>query len=157
MSKDISDNYECWIEEKNGIIHYFVKMINENDHDIEVEVSEEIYNELNQHHREDSAQGRQARRHNEKSELTENSLYKKSLFQSMDLDESLLKKISNAELHKSINQLKDKQRRRILMYYFDRLKLREIAEIEGCSTTAVWYSLEYGRNNLRVMLHKKLI
>lgn len=63
MSKDISDNYECRIEEENGVIKYFAKLINDNDSDIEIEISEEVYNELNKNHRDDSAQGRKARRH----------------------------------------------------------------------------------------------
>lgn len=157
LSKDISDNYECRTEEENGVIKYFAKLINDNDSDIEIEISERVYNELNKNHRDDSAQGRKARRHNEKSELTENNLHKKGLFKVATIDESLLKKISNAELHKAIDSLKEKQRRRVYMYYFEGLKLREIAEYEGCSPTAIWYSLEYAKNNLHTMLYKKII
>lgn len=157
MSKDISDNYECIIEEENGVIKYFAKLINDNDSDIEIEISEEVYNELNKNHRDDSAQGRKARRHDEQSELTENNLHEKSLFKAAAIDESLLKKISNAELHKAIDILKEKQRRRVYMYYFEGLKLREITECEGCSPTAIWYSLEYAKNNLHTMLYKKII
>lgn len=157
MSKDISDNYECRIEKENGVIKYFAKLINDNDSNIEIEISEEVYNELNKNHRDDSAQGRKARRHNEKSETTENKLHEKSLFKSIAMDDEVLKKISNAELHKAIDRLKEKQRRRVYMYYFDGLKLREIAEYEGCSSTAIWYSLWYAKNNLHAMLHKKII
>lgn len=157
MSKDISDNYECRIEEENGVIKYFAKLINDNDSDIEVEISEEVYNEINKNHRDDSVQGRKVRRYNEKSEMTENKLHEKCLFKAIAMDEAVLKKISNAELHKAIDSLKEKQRRRVYMYYFERLKLREIAEIEGCSITAIWYSLWYAKNNLRTMLYKKII
>lgn len=157
MSKDISDNYECRIEEKNGIIHYFAKMINEYDDDIEVEVSEEVYNELTQNHREDSAQGRQARRHLERTEMTEKKIHEKRLFKAMNVDELIVKKIDDVELHKAIDRLVESQRKRVYLYFFEGLKLREIAEIQNCTPQAIYKSLKKAKNHLRKFLQDQYI
>jgi hypothetical protein len=55
-------------------------------------------------------------------------------------------------LYASIEKLPKLQRRRILLYFFKRLSLRQIAEMEGVSTTAVADSIKRALVTLKKML-----
>ena len=60
--------------------------------------------------------------------------------------------IINQELKEAINLLSEKQKRRIKMYYFEDMNLREIAEKEGCSIMSVKNSIDNGLSKLKEIL-----
>ena len=49
----------------------------------------------------------------------------------------------------AIQMLGEKQRHRIVLHFLEGLTEREIAEIDGCSSAAVHYSIEAAINNLK--------
>lgn len=81
-------------------------------------------------------------RYLEHSELTDISLYNRSLNKKRDVLDDVVENTLKQELIKSEKELTDTQRRRIQMYYFEDKTLREIAEIEGCAIMSVKDSLD---------------
>lgn len=58
-----------------------------------------------------------------------------------DVAEIVWRKIVNEMLYRAIDELPEKQRRRIIMYYFYGLTYEQIAEVEGCTKMAVKFSI----------------
>jgi RNA polymerase sigma-70 factor (ECF subfamily) len=58
------------------------------------------------------------------------------------------------ELHEAINQLPEKQRRRLILYYLNGLTFEEIAKAEGCYIRAVVKSIDTAIKNLKNILLK---
>lgn len=81
-------------------------------------------------------------RYLEHSELTDISLYNRSLNKKRDVLDEVVENTLKQELTKGEKELTDTQRRRIQMYYFEDKTLREIAEIEGCAIMSVKDSLD---------------
>ena len=68
---------------------------------------------------------------------------------------ALVCRIDNcARLYSAINKLPELQRRRLFLYFFKGLNLRQIAELENVSTTAVVNAVERALNSLKKMLNE---
>lgn len=52
----------------------------------------------------------------------------------------------------AIMMLPDKQRRRLLMHYWGGMSYEEMGEAEGCSKTAISYSIETAKRKLKKLL-----
>lgn len=81
-------------------------------------------------------------RHIEHLEQTEESLYHRATQKRVNIEEEVIKDITYQELKKEIVSLPDIQKRRLKMYFFEDLTLKQIAEIEDCSIRAVKYSID---------------
>ena len=55
-------------------------------------------------------------------------------------------------LHQAIAQLPEKQRRRLVLYYFGEFTYEQIAEMEGCTISPVKRSIEKAIENLKNFL-----
>lgn len=64
------------------------------------------------------------------------------------------RKLSNEELYKAINQLPDKQAKRIYARYFQNMSLAEIAKVEGVKLNSVKESIEWGLKKISKILKK---
>ena len=53
------------------------------------------------------------------------------------------------KLHLAIAQLPEKQRRRLVLYYFGEFTYEQIAEMEGCTKRAVKFSVDIALKNLK--------
>ena len=62
--------------------------------------------------------------------------------------------IEYADLHAAIEMLPEPQKYRLKLYYFNGYTEKEIAEIEDCSPSAVHYSLDNARKNLKKFLQR---
>ena len=93
-------------------------------------------------------------RYLEHSELTDISLYNRSLNKKKDVLDEVVENTLKQQLIKSEKELTDTQRRRIQMYYFEDKTLREIAEIEGCAIMSVKDSLDAAIRILEKKLKK---
>ena len=56
------------------------------------------------------------------------------------------------ELYAALNKLSDKERMSVLLFYMENYSIKEIAEIEDASETAVRQHLSRGRQHLRSLL-----
>ena len=107
-----------------------------------VEISSVIYELLDSFELNDLAEMNRFDRHIEHSEVYDESLHTRVTDKPMELEDFVIQKVSFEELKKAINQLPEKQKRRIKLYYFEDKTLEEIAEIEGCYYTSVRDSLK---------------
>lgn len=106
-----------------------------------VEVDRLVYDSFEHFEREDLSFLNIWDRHLEQSELTDASLNQRATKKEKSIEETMIQNIQKEQLHKTISQLPEKQRRRIKMYYFDDMTYQEIAEKEGCTLQAVAKSI----------------
>ena len=91
-------------------------------------------------------------RHYEHSELSENSICKRTVMQQDNVEESYLQKEEYEELYAAIKQLPALQRRRLILYYFKGLTYRQIGEMEGCSYQTIQKSIEKAKEKIKKIL-----
>ncbi len=119
-----------------------------------IEVSKEIYDVFDKSELKELSQMNEFDRHIEHLEVSENILEKRINEKQMLLEDYIIQQSTFEELSNAINLLSEAQKRRIKMYYFDDLKLEEIAKIEGTSFQMISKSINQGIINLRKLLKK---
>ena len=92
-------------------------------------------------------------RHIEQSEVWENTLNMRAM-KKPDGMEEIVFKFQAEKLHKAIDELPEKQKKRLILHYFQELIYVEIAEREQCSTRAVEYSIHGAIQNLKKFFEK---
>ena len=120
---------------------YYVSFKDIHGVNICMEIQKSLYELLNGFELEDLSHLNRVDRHYEYKELSEEELYERAFESSEDIFDAVCKKIISEMLYRAIDELPEKQRRRIIMYYFYCLTYEQIAEIEGCSKIAVKYSI----------------
>lgn len=93
-------------------------------------------------------------RHIEQSEVWETTLNVRAVDKPDCMEDIVLRKIQIEKLHKAINELPEKQKRRLILHYFQELTYVEIAEREKCSIRAVEYSIHGAIQNLKKFFEK---
>lgn len=83
-------------------------------------------------------------RHQEHSELNENSLYERAFIKQEALEEEVEKRVLVETSFEELSTLPLVQRRRIIKYYLQKKTYEEIAKEENCSKVAVKYSIDLG-------------
>jgi len=134
-----------YIEEKNI---YMVSFKDVRGKLQKIEVSEEIYKTFDRFELDDLSEMNEYDNHIEHSEVFENNLTEKAMDKPMLVDEIVESEVINEELKKAIDSLSDIQRRRIKMYYFENMNLREIAAKENCAIMSVKDSINVGLKKL---------
>lgn len=115
----------------------------------EIDISQEIFDVLNQFELNDLKELNEYDRHIEHLEQTEEFFYKRSIRKEGNIEEQIIQKSIYEDLHKKISELPDIQKRRIKMYFFEDMTLQEIANIEHCSCRAVKYSIDTALSKLK--------
>lgn len=131
---------------------YEVKFKDSNNKQFNIEVSEEIFSEFNKIELEDISEMNEYDRHIEHSQLIESTLYNRAIEKEASVEELITYKMEKEKIHNAISKLPEIQRRRILLYFFRDLKLREIANIDNASVRAIQYSINIALKNLRKIL-----
>ena len=72
----------------------------------------------------------------------------------ISLEEQFENKIINEKLRGAISSLSEIQKRRIKMYYFERMTQQEIADKEGVSLRAVQYTLNDAIEEMKKIFKK---
>lgn len=124
------------------------------DTNIKIEISKDIFEELDEFEKEDVRQIRRMERYNEYNFVTENTLNKRAFNKAENVEDIVIKNIYNEKLKKALDKLTKKQKRRILLYYDYQLSLEEIAIIEGCSKQSIQESIIWGMKKLRNFFEK---
>jgi RNA polymerase sigma factor (sigma-70 family) len=88
-------------------------------------------------------------RYIEQSEQTDTRLYKKGIYNSINIETIVYKKYIKDEINKAVSELKEIQARRLIMYYIEEKTYEEIAQIEGCTKRAVKFSVDAAKKNLQ--------
>ena len=72
------------------------------------------------------------------------------------VEDEFMKESETENLYNALNQLNEIQRRRIIDYYINGKNLKTISEQEHCSEPAIFYSIENGIKNLRIIFANRL-
>ncbi len=150
-NKDKYNSYTLDVDKNNTYIVEF-KDVNNIIH--KVEVSEKVYKAFDKFELEDISQIHKIRKHIERNEVYEETLFHKSIELSISVEEQVESKILHEELKDAINELKDVQKRRIKKYFFENKTYEEIANEEKCSKVAVKYSIDIAIKNISKKIKK---
>ena len=120
----------------------------------QVSITEDIYDLFNSFELSDLKELNEYDRHIEHFELCDESIFHKKNSDFYNLEQVVENRFLKKELYDAINTLSVVQKRRIIMYYFKDLNLREIATIEHCSITSVKESIDSALVKLRKKIKK---
>ncbi len=132
--------------------HYYVKFLDNLGVEICLEISKELFDFFDGCELKDLSFINEIDRHAAKIELTPYLLCAISDESVEPMFDCIAKKQKVKALRVAIMILPDKQRRRLLMYYWGDMTYTQIAAIEGCSFQSVMKSLNAAKKNLKVML-----
>ncbi len=147
------DKYNPYtIYEKGG--HYYISFKDGQGILHKFEIGRTLYDAFDSFELDDLVYLNVVDRHIEQSEVWETTLNVRAVDKPEGMEEIVFRKIQAEKLHKAINELPEKQKRRLILHYFQELTYVEIAEREKCSTRAVEYSIHGAIQNLKKFLEK---
>lgn len=144
-NKDKYNPYTLEIKENNC---YILKFKDSRNNQQEMIISKEVYDAFDSFELEDISQIHKIRKHIEFNEVYEETLYHRSITETISVEEEVSNKIISEEIKSAINELNDIQKRRIIKYYFYDKTYEEIANEEKCSKVAVKYSIDTAIKNI---------
>lgn len=144
-NKDKYNPYTLEVKENNC---YILKFKDSRNNQQEMIISKEVYDAFDSFELEDISQIHKIRKHIEYNEVCEETLYHRSVTETISVEEEVSNKIVSEEIKSAINQLNDIQKRRIIKYYFYDKTYEEIANEEKCSKVAVKYSIDTAIKNI---------
>lgn len=118
----------------------------------EFEISKELYEVFNDFELEDLSYLNIVDRHLEQSEVWENTLNARAIYQPKTVEDIVFYNIQMKDLHRAIQELSAIQRHRLLLYFFEGMTYEEIAKIDNCSKVAVKYVIDKAIQNLKKIL-----
>ena len=92
-------------------------------------------------------------RYIEHSELTESSLNERAASKSEPVENIVYCRICNERLYHAVAALPEKQRRRLVMYYFYDLTYEQIAELEKCSAHSVFVAIKRAEDKIKTFFN----
>lgn len=133
---------------------YTIEFKDSNNKMRKIKISKTIYEEFNKFELLDLKELNEYDNHIEHSEIYENTLFHRTFYKEKSIEEKVVEKIEKENLFNGIAKLKEPQKRRLIMYYFNDLTYDQIAKKENCSKVAIKYSIDTAINNLRKMIKK---
>lgn len=133
--------YYISFKDGQGVLHKF-------------EISRALYDAFDSFELDDLVYLNVVDRHIEQSEVWEATLNVRAVQKPDSIEEVVFRKLQADKLHRAINELPEKQKRRLKLHYFQRLTYVEIAEREKCSTRAVEYSIHGAIQSLKKVFEK---
>ena len=132
--------------------HYYIVFTDSTGTRQELEIDKALFDTMDRFELDDLSFLNEVDNHYEHSELTEASLSARAFIPPKGVEEAVLERNGNEQLHKAIALLPEKQRNRLILYYFRKLTYAQIAEMEGCTIMPVKRSIDAAIENLRKFL-----
>ncbi len=151
-NKSKDNPYILGFDEKSQ--KYTVEFVDNKKTIHKVKISEKVYAAFDKFELEDVSQIHKYSSHIEHSELTEESLSIRAVNRQSTVEEIVEQKMVIDELKEAIDNLSDIQKRRLKLYYFENLTLKDIAKLENCSIKNIHKSIEQAKDILRKKLKK---
>lgn len=130
---------------------FYVTVKNSEWVDVEIEVSEEIYSIFDEERKYDERIKKRQQRHIHNKEYEDDKDNYYSVKRRNSIEESVLFNEFKNEVDELLKKCSSYQKRRF-EYYCKNYTLEEISDIEGCSKTAVKYSLDRVRKKIQKLL-----
>jgi len=145
--------YAQRIDHKRGCREYIVTVFHDNGNSIDVVVSELFYETLEELAKQDRRISRQIERHNEYSELTDESLYNRACFKPKPIEDVVIDALLAEQVVAIVKTLPPLQVRRFVLRNILGLTYPQIASLEGCSARAVKGSVDRATEKIRRILN----
>ena len=129
---------------------YFIRFKDGQEVEHCMEIQKSLFDLLDSFELEDLSFLNERDRHYDLHDLSDQHLQEQ--LATADVEETVLKRIKYADLHKAISMLPSIQRRRISLYYFGGFTMEEIAKQEGKSVPAISQSIRKAEKNLKKYL-----
>ncbi len=117
-----------------------------------MEIDRTLFDAFNEFELDDLSFFNEVDRHYEQSEVTEATLNRRAAKPQESMEETISQRIEVDKLHQAIARLPEKQRRRLVLYYFGEFTYEQIADMEGCSHPAVIKSISSALKKLKNFL-----
>jgi len=144
--------YEFRFENNDAANRIYVRFFNAFNSPQEIEVSEELYRELEQINRSINRMHLSEKRHNEYRDLSEEEQAERGAAVVISAEEAVITILLSEQLREAFLQLPATQARRFLLVHIFGYSYREIACKEGCSVDAVKKSLVAAKKKLQRIL-----
>ena len=132
--------------------HYYLSFVDSNNMERCVEIDKPLFDAFDRFELEDISFMHKVDKHYERTEQTEASLNKRAVKPQESVEEIVSQRMEVDKLHQAIARLPEKQRRRLVLYYFGEFTYEQIAEMEGCTISPVKRSIEKAIENLKNFL-----
>ena len=119
-----------------------------------MEIDKTLFDAFNEFELDDLSFFNEVDRHYEQSEVTEATLNRRAMRPQEPTEETVFQRIEVDKLHQAIAKLPEKQRRRLVLYYFGEFTYEQIAEMEGCTKRAVKFSVDIALKNLKEIFQR---
>lgn len=146
------DSYILEYNEKTN--QYFIYFKDSVNNECRLEIKKEIFDTYMKSKKEYKKIQNQYDRHEEHSVQTDISLYKKSSASKTSLEDMVIDKINNSALRKIVKDVPEPHNRRLEMYFFEDMTIKEIASKENKNERTIRYSISKGINEIAKKIKK---
>ena len=117
-----------------------------------MEIDKALFDAFNEFELDDLSFFNEVDRHYEQFEVTEATLNRRAAKPQESVEETVSQRMEVDKLHQAIAKLPEKQRRRLVLYYFGEFTYEQIAEMEGCKFQVIAKSIKAAEKNLKKFL-----
>lgn len=117
-----------------------------------MEIDRTLFDAFNEFELDDLSFFNEVDRHYEQSEVTEATLNRRAAKPQESVEETVSQRMEVDKLHQAIAKLPEKQRRRLVLYYFGEFTYEQIAAMEECKFQVIAKSIKTAEKNLKKIL-----
>ena len=133
---------------------YFISFTDGQGEFYDLEVSEAFYIEFRQMERKNRNLQQSDWRHQEASDLWDETLYKRAFRVPKSVEELIFDAEQRELINKAIAVLPEIQRRRFLLYHEYDFNYRQIGEMEHCRPQSIMHSVTRAREKIKAVIEK---
>lgn len=154
-SKD--NPYIIYAKKGDGeIFKYYVSFKDAQGGFVCVEVEKEIFDAFDRFELDDLSYLNEVERHYKLSEIPDDFLSACLDQNNEAVEDVVFMKIMKEKLRTAINRLSKLQRRRLVLYFYEGYTYEQIAKIEGCTKTAVKFSIDIVMKKIKTLIDQSL-
>ena len=117
-----------------------------------MEIDKALFDAFNEFELDDLSFFNEVDRHYEQSEVTEATLNRRAAKPQESVEETVSQRMEVDKLHQAIAKLPEKQRRRLVLYYFGEFTYEQIAAMKECKFQVIAKSIKTAEKNLKKIL-----
>ena len=117
-----------------------------------MEIDKALFDAFNEFELHDLSFFNEVDRHYEQFEVTEATLNRRAAKPQESVEETVSQRMEVDKLHQAIAKLPEKQRRRLVLYYFGEFTYEQIAAMEECKFQVIAKSIKTAEKNLKKIL-----
>lgn len=129
--------------------HYYVSFTDSWGIYINIEIDKLLFDTFDRFELDDLSHANEVDNHYDLSTITEEMLSVRAIEQQESVEDTTINRSRYDVLYRAIFMLPEKQRRRLVLYYFKGLTYEQIAEMEGCKHTAIIKSVAKAVNSIQ--------